>query len=117
MFLKNKNDLVVTAVGSLNYEVERPKLNEGDEAIFELKINMSIEAGDYTFSMSINQPDQSQTSGIIIDETPWIGPIKIYWNYEKYVPPFFGICGMQSSISFLTNNKSDKMNKKQRTKS
>ena len=77
-------------MASLNFDVDRPKLNEGEEAIFELKINMSLEAGDYTFCMSINQPDVSQTSGIVMMKL-LIGPIKIYWNYEKMYLIFWNL--------------------------
>jgi len=98
--LKNKHDHIVTAVGSLNHKVDTPILNIGDEAIFELKINMSFEAGDYVYSLALTKPDASQTSGVNFDETPWIGPLQIVWNYEEQIPPFFGICGMSNSVSF-----------------
>jgi lipopolysaccharide transport system ATP-binding protein len=103
LVLKNKYDQIVTAVGSLNLKISPPNLEFGQDAFFELRTNLSIEAGNYVFSISLTQPDASQTSGVLIDETPWIGPIQVYWNYAEEIPPFFGACGMRSSASFVTN--------------
>ena len=105
--LKNKHDHIVTAVGSFNHKVDPPSLNPGEKAIFELRINMSFEAGDYVYSLALTKPDASQTSGVVFDETPWIGPTQIAWNYEEQIPPFFGICGMSNSISFDTGSSPD----------
>ena len=101
--LKNKYGQIVTAVGSLNLKISPPKLEFGQSSVFELRTNLSIEAGNYVFSISLTQPDSSQTSGLLIDETPWIGPITVLWNYAEEIPPFFGPCGMRSSASFEPN--------------
>ena len=105
--LKNKHDHIVTAVGSFNHKVDPPNLNPGEKAIFELRINMSFEAGDYVYSLALTKPNASQTSGVVFDETPWIGPTQIAWNYEEQIPPFFGICGMSNSVSFDTGRSPD----------
>lgn len=101
LVIKNKYDQIVTAVGSLNLKVSPPELGFGQDAVFELGTNLSIEAGNYVFSVSLTQPDSSQTSGLLIDESPWIGPIQVLWNYVEEIPPFFGVCGMNCSGKFL----------------
>jgi lipopolysaccharide transport system ATP-binding protein len=101
--IKNKYNQIVTAVGSLNLKINPPKLGVGQVAFFELTTNLSIEAGDYIFSVSLTQPDSSNRSGVIIDESPWIGPIKVVWKYDEEIPPFFGVAGMNNRASFFTN--------------
>ena len=100
--LKNKNGLIVTAVSSLNLKVAPPNLLSGDEAIFKLETNILLEGAEYVFCMSLVQNDFSNTTGKILDETPWIGPIQVKWDYENKIPPFFGLCGMNNKASFLT---------------
>lgn len=110
--IKNKYDQIITSVGSLNLKITPPELKIGEDAIFELVTNLSIEAGNYVFSASLAQPDSSLTTGITIDQSPWIGPIHVLWDYSKAIPPFFGAFGMNNGASFVTNRSPLEFSKK-----
>lgn len=101
LVIKNKYDQIVTAVGSYNLKVQPPVLDIGEEAIFELGIQMSLEAGEYVFCLSLTQPSANGVDGLLIDETPWLGPLQVCWNYNEEVPPFFGLAGMNCGGKFL----------------
>lgn len=100
--IKNKYDQILTAVGSYNINTPMPVLDIGQEAIFELGIQFSAEAGEYAFNVSLTQPSPNGVGGVLIDETPWLGPLQVYWNYEEEIPPFYGLAGMNCSGKFLT---------------
>jgi lipopolysaccharide transport system ATP-binding protein len=100
--LKNKFDQIVTAIGSYNLKVPMPALDIEREAIFELGIQMSLEAGDYVMCASLAKPSENRISGVQIDETPWLGPFQIYWNYDEEVPPFYGMVGLKAESIFFT---------------
>lgn len=101
LVIKNKYDQIITAVGSFNLKIPLPTLNIEQEAIFELEIQMSMEAGDYALCASLGQPLVDGTSGELIDETPWLGPFQVSWNYNEEVPSFYGLAGMNCSGNFF----------------
>ena len=100
--IKNKYNQIVTAFGSYNLKVQLPDLAVGEEAIFELGIQMSLEAGEYVFCLSLTQPSACGVSVDYIDQTPWLGPLQVSWRYNEEVPPFYGLAGMNCSGKFLT---------------
>lgn len=99
--IKNKYDQIITAVGSHTLGLAAPKLEEGQEATFELGVKLALEGGSYAYSVSLSVPAANGVGGELIDESPWIGPFQIYWNYEAEVPPFYGLAGMESSGKFI----------------
>ena len=101
LVLKNKYDQILTAVGSYNLRTPVPVLAIEQEAIFELSIQLSVEAGDYVLCASLAQPSADGTCGTQIDETPWLGPFQVRWNYDEEVPPFYGQAGMNCSGKFF----------------
>ena len=102
LVIKNKYDKIVTAVGSYNMKIQPPVLDIGEDAIFELGIQMSIEAGEYSFCLSLTQPSACGVSGTLIDGTTGLEPFQVYWNYNEQTPPFYGLAGMNCSGKFLT---------------
>jgi len=100
LVIKNKYDQIVTAVGSHNLKVSPPLLDIGQEAIFELGIQLSLEAGEYVFCLSLTQPSANGVGGLLLDETPWLGPLQVSWNYNEETPPFYGLAGMNCSGRF-----------------
>jgi lipopolysaccharide transport system ATP-binding protein len=101
LVIKNKYDHIVTAVGSHNLKVIPPILDIGQEMVFELNIQMSLEAGAYALCLSLTRPTVDGTTGALIDETPWLGPFLLCWDYSAEVPPFFGLAGMNSKGRYL----------------
>ena len=101
--IKNKYNQIVTSVGSYNLKVSPPALGIGEEAVFELGIQLSLEAGDYVLSASLAQPSENLITGSQIDETPWLGPFRVIWNYNEEVPPFYGMVGLNAESLFILN--------------
>jgi lipopolysaccharide transport system ATP-binding protein len=65
-----------------------------------------LEAGHYTFSAKLGQRNDLPNRGIIIHESPWIGPLTIEWDYENKVAPFLGMFGLPAKGSFTVLEKS-----------
>ena len=99
--IKNKSNQIVTSLGTFGLKIAPPYLNPGDDAVFEFDLTLAIEAGEYSLRMYLVEPSQDGKSGDILDQTPWLGPIKIFWDYEKEVPPFTGMFGMVCSGKFV----------------
>jgi lipopolysaccharide transport system ATP-binding protein len=103
VMLKNKHNHLVTSVGSYNQKIEPPILEVGKEAVFSVEMILSVEAGLYVFSACLATPSEHKISGETIDETPWVGPFHVRWDYEKDVPPFYGMVGLSSELFFVEN--------------
>jgi lipopolysaccharide transport system ATP-binding protein len=101
LVIKNKHDCVVTAFGSYSLRESPPFLCVGQNAVFEIQTQMSLEAGSYALLLSLNGPNDESPAGHRIDETPWLGPIHVEWNYEEEVPPFYGQVGLPTSVRYL----------------
>jgi lipopolysaccharide transport system ATP-binding protein len=99
--IKNKYNQVLTAVGSYSLRLAPPRLTTLQQAAFELNIQLSIESGNYSLCASLVKASENGTSGVVIDETPWMGPFLIHWDYAQEVPPFYGLAGMNSGGVFL----------------
>ena len=59
-----------------------------------------LEAGDYSFSVSLGQAT-AVGAGAVVDETPWLGPLRISWDYAAQVPPFYGMVGLRCEARFV----------------
>ncbi|ALU87684.1 ABC transporter related (ATPase component) protein [Herbaspirillum rubrisubalbicans M1] len=68
---------------------------------FELDISLMLEAGEYGILVNLGH-EQSKNRGLIIDETPMLGPIQIKWDYENEVAPFLGQVGLPASGRFIS---------------
>ena len=98
--LKNKHDQVVTVAGSYTLQAAPPRLEPNEEAFFELTLCPMLEAGDYSFSVSLGQAT-AVGAGSVVDETPWLGPLKVAWDYASHVPPFYGMVGLRCEGRFV----------------
>jgi lipopolysaccharide transport system ATP-binding protein len=101
LVIKNRYDQVVTATGSYMLKTPVPSLEPNREAVFEIRLRPLIEAGDYSFSVSLAQPDECGVTGRIIDETPSLGPLRVTWDYAAEIPPFYGMVGLQATARFV----------------
>jgi lipopolysaccharide transport system ATP-binding protein len=99
--IKNRWGQIITSIGSHNLNIPLPSLSINREFIFELGIQLAIEAGSYVMAASLAIPSKSGHAGRTIDETPWIGPIDVLWNYNIDVPPFYGLAGMNCTGKFI----------------
>ena len=101
LVIKNKYDQVVTVVGSYTLRVAPPCLAPGQEAVFEARVNPMLEAGNYSFSVVLGQAAQVGEAGVVVDETPLLGPLQVLWDYHRDIPPFFGLFGLEASARFV----------------
>lgn len=101
--IKNKYDQIVTALGSLVLRTARPPLKHGEQAIFELTLRPDLEAGLYSFVVRLAQPTEVGAAVPLIDETPWLGPLQVAWDYHREIPPFYGMVGLNASARFVVS--------------
>lgn len=100
--LKNRYDQVVFSGGTYTLGMEPPELSDSEMALLEFGVKLMLEAGPYSFSIRIGKSNQSVNSGVVIDRTPWLGPLSVTWDYENFVPPFFGLFGLPLSGRFIS---------------
>ena len=95
--IKNRYDQVVSSFGSytLGLTVRKPPTNE--VSFVQFKMSAMIEAGLYTFRVILAQTVDSANRGLVVDETPWLGPLTISWDYENDRAPFLGMFGIPVS--------------------
>jgi lipopolysaccharide transport system ATP-binding protein len=98
--LKNRYQQIVTATGSYTLGCDAPLLEPGDTAIFELRMTLMLEAGLYTFGVNVGGMGSGVNIGVVFHETPWMGPLKIVWDYENDKAPFLGMTGVPASGMF-----------------
>lgn len=99
---KNKYDQIITSIGSYSLKTPIPHLQIGKKALFQLNLQLDLEAGDYVFSVSLGQPDEIG-HGKILDETPWLGPFQVVWDYQNDIPYFYGMVGLPATASFISS--------------
>ncbi len=100
--IKNKYDQIVTATGSFNLNISPPDLEPDQISAFELTMPANLEAGQYSYCVSLTLPSEDGTTGQLIDESSWIGPININWDYNTSPPPFYGLVGMGAKVRFVS---------------
>jgi lipopolysaccharide transport system ATP-binding protein len=91
--VKNRYDQVLSNVGS--YSCGLPAMSSGDQtfAVFELEIDLMLEAGLYSFMVAFGRP-LGKNDGELVDDTGWFGPFRVDWDYENEVAPFLGMFGL-----------------------
>jgi lipopolysaccharide transport system ATP-binding protein len=102
--LKNKYGHVITVTGSYTLKTPFPIIAAGEGILSRIRLEFSLEAGDYTFSVSLAKPSICGQTGSTIDETPWLGPIRVDWDYQNEIPPFYGMVGLKGDSVFITGS-------------
>ncbi len=100
VIIQNKYGQVVTSLSSLGLKLAPPKCRSGQVVIFEMTINLSLEAGNYTIMVSLGNPIKNN-QGENLDSSPLLGPISIQWNYEQDGAPFLGMVGLPATGKFI----------------
>ncbi len=98
MTLKNRWGQTVNTTSSRNLGLAAPATQAGEEVLFELALDLALEAGAYSFCVRLLPADARG----VLDETPWLGPLEVTWNYHARVPPFFGMFGIPAQGRYLT---------------
>lgn len=103
--VRNKANQIVTSIGTLNLGVYPPQGTTSEYAILSLTMRMAFEAGQYSLKFYSVEPGDEGNSGKVIDETDWIGPIQISWDYSAQTAPFLGMFGPEASAEFANEQK------------
>lgn len=93
--LKNRHDQVINISGT--FSLEARTLPVGSLCIAEMTITMAIEAGDYTFWVTLGERTEPN-QGRIFDTSPWLGPIQVIWDYSDKSAPFLGMFGLPYTV-------------------
>ncbi|HEY0304336.1 MAG TPA: ABC transporter ATP-binding protein [Longimicrobiales bacterium] len=101
--IKNRYDQIVSNVGS--YGLGLPALTSPPApfGIVEFELTMRFEAGLYSVMVTAGRPVGSNT-GQPVDETGWLGPVRVDWNYEEDTAPFLGMFGPPVAARLLRTN-------------
>lgn len=102
LLLKNRYDQVVSSVGSYSLGLE-PCAMDSAITLFELSLTLMLEAGQYSLMVVYGYATGANT-GQRLDETPWIGPLHITWDYATERAPFLGMFGLPAEAQFLALN-------------
>ena len=97
--LKNRYDQIVNCTSTYTLGMEMPAFRAGEVAVMELELSMMLEAGQYTFFSNLGLIGAQANRGESIDETPWLGPISIGWEFEAEPAPFLGMFGVPAAAT------------------
>lgn len=96
---RNRYDHTVNSSGTYTRNIIPPVLKRGDIAVFELQIDCMLEAGAYTFRVFLASEIGLPNRGKTLDESPWLGPLSITWDYENERAPWLGMFGLPVDVS------------------
>ena len=83
---------VVFASGTRQLGKHLPDLSAGEELVVKLKLQFSVQAGEYTFSLGISEASEEKNPniGFLQDRCDMLGPIAVVADSAKLMP-FYGI--------------------------
>ena len=99
--IKNRYGQIVTSNGSHASGMQPALIESSEVARFELKMQCMLEAGQYSFQVSICTVNHGANKGYPADISPWLGPLTITWDYENDRAPFLGMFGVPVSTKFI----------------
>jgi lipopolysaccharide transport system ATP-binding protein len=91
--LKNRYDQLVTSVGSYLHGMPALSSGDADFAIFTFELDLMLEAGAYSLKVGFVRPT-GRNQGELLEESGWLGPFTVEWNYEQQTAPFLGMFGI-----------------------
>ena len=101
--LKNQYNQVVNSSSSYNLGLEMPSSFGSNYALYILALEMQLEAGQYSFQVNLtNVNDSKANQGFALDETPWLGPLIINFDYSQAIAPFLGMFGLPAKANLPT---------------
>lgn len=103
--IKNRYDQIITSISTYTSNKKSIKANIGDLVEVELYLDLTIEAGKYSYQLILSKESNVPNRGERIDETPWLGPLQIEWDYEHQKAPFLGMFGIPAGIQAIRKQK------------
>ncbi|MHB1947195.1 MAG: ABC transporter ATP-binding protein [Gammaproteobacteria bacterium] len=104
LLLRNRYNHLIHCSGSYTHDIKLPYLKKGELSIYEIELECLIEAGKYTFSVSLGLASTIPNQGQTVDESPWLGPITITWDYYSKKAPWYGMFGIPTRSRFISLN-------------
>ncbi len=101
LIIKNNYNQIVSSTGSYPMGLEPLSTKDNSYGAIEFDIDCMLEAGLYSIMVSIGKLS-APNRGELLDQTSWLGPLLIDWNYELEKAPFMGMFGLpvRSHIMF-----------------
>lgn len=93
VMLKNKYGHLIFSIGSRQMGIEIIDDHSTRVVAFEFELDMLLEAGRYSCKVICTDQPRFSEEGVS-EDSGWIGPLQINWNYEDRQPPFFGMFGL-----------------------
>ena len=104
--IKNRRGEVVTCCSSYTCGIDPLSLQPNESSYFELEMDLNFEAGRYTFQVVLAANIDQANRGQRVDESPWLSPLEINWDYDSSPAPFLGMFGPPASARFSPINSS-----------
>ncbi len=89
LFIKDRYGRIVTAKSTYTNEFSLENISSKKMPCIDIYTTFPIEAGEYSFQVNIG-PVTSISTGEVVHATPWLGPLKVSWDYKENKPDFFG---------------------------
>lgn len=97
--IRNRFDHIVSVLSSYTLGMVPPRSGVGEMALFEVIIDMYLEAGNYSLTVATSLAT-APNRGELMDSTPALGPLAILWDYDSEPAPFLGMVGLPSQGAF-----------------
>ncbi|MEX0961103.1 MAG: ABC transporter ATP-binding protein [Burkholderiales bacterium] len=97
--LKNRHDQLITRLAS--FMLADQCAPGGERVRYNLQLDLLLEGGQYSLEVALGEqtgPNQLRRH----DETPWLGPIEIHWDYTTHTAPFLGLSGLPAQGRFVS---------------
>jgi ABC-type polysaccharide/polyol phosphate transport system ATPase subunit len=92
---------LVFAAGTRQLGAPMPPMSAGDERVITFRLELSVQPGEYTFSVGCGEPsDEGPNHGYVQDRHEGLGPITVHAN-AGHLWPFYGIARLPLEISVL----------------
>ncbi len=96
--LKNRHGQLVSSLSSRVQGLPPAPLQAGQTWCFEARVQLGLEAGQYSFQLGLGRPHAQPNLGVRFAETPWLGPLTIDWDYNAEPAPFLGMFDLPAKI-------------------
>lgn len=97
--VKNRYDQLINCTNSCTLGAVMPARTGENVAICSIDLIMNIEAGQYSVMINLGLLGSMPNQGVVLDETPWLGPLRVNWNYSEVDAPFLGMFGLPASVN------------------
>ncbi len=91
---------LITNVGSPTKGVAPPVAPAGSIVVCDLDLGLDVEAGNYGLKVHLSVDGAEPRGRTHVCESPVLGPITVNWDYERDIPPHFGMVGLPCNVSF-----------------